>query len=559
MERCWDAPHRGAGWRCAVRAAVPLGTTPRPWSASRPKPSREGERCCPHAHGRARPAARTSCAGRAAQVAVAWAAITRAAERQPAQAVQHLRLRSRDRDARSARPAAAAARSSGRRGRWRRAAPGRRTGRSRPRRPWCPARSGSVGGELVEPRGAWRRRRPRRRSLPGRANRMLSRIEPANSTGRWPIQAVRRDSACGTRSVMSAPLMVTRPLSGRTKPSRISITVDLPAPDGPASTSGLAGGDAERQPVQRRPARGVPGQAHVLERDGDALRGDGADLARAAAAVRQRRQIDQRLGGAGGVQPVLVGGGEGAQRGEELRRQQQHEQRRPQHRRQQPSGAQCDAIVDRQHDHRQRGGEVQRDRGQERHPQHAHGARSATRRRPAASGVRLVLGAAVQHDGGDAAHAVEEARLQAGQRQELVARGGGGADARRPPSPTGTSRPHSSSTSAAQRIGPQHGEQHQRRARRSRRSPPARSGRTARPAPRSGPPRWSPDRRSGAPRSSAGPACSRRDSASLRSRRRAAAPACEGGAFGQVAYDGRAATARTAKRRQRRWARHRGR
>ena len=30
--------------------------------------------------------------------------------------------------------------------------------------------------------------------------------------------------------------MTTRPLSGRTNPSRISITVDLPAPDGPAST-----------------------------------------------------------------------------------------------------------------------------------------------------------------------------------------------------------------------------------------------------------------------------------------------------------------------------------
>ena len=39
---------------------------------------------------------------------------------------------------------------------------------------------------------------------------MLSRIEPANRTGRWPIQAVSRDSAWGTRSVMSAPLIVTR-------------------------------------------------------------------------------------------------------------------------------------------------------------------------------------------------------------------------------------------------------------------------------------------------------------------------------------------------------------
>ena len=66
---------------------------------------------------------------------------------------------------------------------------------------------------------------------------MLSRIDPANSTGRCPIQAVSRDSACGTRSVMSAPLMVTRPLSGRTKPSKISMTVDFPDPEGPASTN----------------------------------------------------------------------------------------------------------------------------------------------------------------------------------------------------------------------------------------------------------------------------------------------------------------------------------
>ena len=76
----------------------------------------------------------------------------------------------------------------------------------------------------------------------GRANRMFSRIVPANSTGFCPIHAVNFDNACGTIVVMSAPLIVTRPLSGRTNPSRISITVDLPAPDGPASTSISPGG-----------------------------------------------------------------------------------------------------------------------------------------------------------------------------------------------------------------------------------------------------------------------------------------------------------------------------
>ena len=41
-----------------------------------------------------------------------------------------------------------------------------------------------------------------------------------------------------------------------------------------------------------------------------------------------RRQVGQRLGRAGGMQPVLIGGGERAQRREELRHQQQHHQRR---------------------------------------------------------------------------------------------------------------------------------------------------------------------------------------------------------------------------------------
>ena len=43
--------------------------------------------------------------------------------------------------------------------------------------------------------------------------------------------------------------------------------------------------------------------------------------------------------------------------------------------------------------------------------------------------LRLVFGAAQQHDGGDAADPVEEAGLQPRQREELAARGGRGADA----------------------------------------------------------------------------------------------------------------------------------
>ena len=55
---------------------------------------------------------------------------------------------------------------------------------------------------------------------------------------------------------MSAPLIVTRPRSGRTKPSRISITVDLPAPEGPASTSVSPAGTRKDSPFSAGPRAG---------------------------------------------------------------------------------------------------------------------------------------------------------------------------------------------------------------------------------------------------------------------------------------------------------------
>ena len=157
---------------------------------------------------------------------------------------------------------------------------------------------------------------------------MLSRIEPANSTGRCPIQAVSRDSACGTSSAMSAPLMVTRPLSGRTNPSRISITVDLPAPEGPASTSVSPAGTRKLRPSSAGPRAGSQVRCTSSNATVTPLRRDGADVAAPARGVGGGRQVDQRVGRARGVQPVLIGGGEATQRGEELRHQQQREQRR---------------------------------------------------------------------------------------------------------------------------------------------------------------------------------------------------------------------------------------
>ena len=60
---------------------------------------------------------------------------------------------------------------------------------------------------------------------------------------------------------------------------------------GAGQHQGLAGGDAERQPVQRRAARRVPGQPHILERHGDALGGDGAHLAAGAGGGAGGRSI----------------------------------------------------------------------------------------------------------------------------------------------------------------------------------------------------------------------------------------------------------------------------
>ena len=189
----------------------------------------------------------------------------------------------------------------------------------------------------------------------------------------------------------------------------------------------------------------------------------------------------------------------------------------------QAAGQQRRAVAQRQHDEGQRRRKIERGRGQEGDAQHAHGAppQFVGRRgeRP-----RLGLRLAVQHDGGDAAHAVEEARLQPRQRQELAARGGRRADAGSAIA-TGTSSPHS--------------DQHERRPAdrpAARPAPPAagrRSASVAAGSQRANRPSSASMRSTtvavSSPvcwvRSRAGPACSRRDSASVRSRRRAAAPA----------------------------------
>src|SRR4029077_17950291 len=97
----------------------------------------------------------------------------------------------------------------------------------------------------------------------------------------------------------------------------------------------------------------VPGQAHVLEHDADALGFHRADVADRRGGG-QRRDVRQHFRGGGGRKQILIGGGERSQGSEEFRRQQQHHQRRA--RVGQSAGAPFVAITQRQQNQRQRGG-----------------------------------------------------------------------------------------------------------------------------------------------------------------------------------------------------------
>ena len=111
-----------------------------------------------------------------------------------------------------------------------------------------------------------------------------------------------RDSACGTSVAMSAPLKVTRPGLGTDEAEQDLDHGRFAGAGRAGEHQDLAGGHAEAQAVQRRAAGGVPGQAHVLEGDGDAARLDGAHGERRAAGAGIGRQGGERLGGAGGVE-----------------------------------------------------------------------------------------------------------------------------------------------------------------------------------------------------------------------------------------------------------------
>ena len=350
-----------------------------------------------------------------------------------------------------------------------------------------------------------------------------------------------RDSACGTRVAMSAPLNVTRPASGRTKPSRISSTVDFPAPEGPTRIRISPAGTRKLSPSSAGPRAGSQvrrtfSKATVTPRACTVRTGE---LRRRGG---RRRQGGQRIGGGAGVEALLIGGGEGAQRGEILRHQQQHEQRDA--RTGQRAGQRLPAIAQRDHHQGQRHRQVERDRGQERHPQHPHGA-PAQLVGGAAEGQRFVAGAAVHDDGGDAAHAVEETRLQMASAANWRLRGDATRRCRTAPwrpAPAGRSRP-APGRRPGRRTGP----------------PPAPASgaalaRMAAGIQRANSPSTASMRSTTMlasstewrPRSSDGPAASRRVSASVRRRRRAVAPASKAACSASTDSPARS-TASTAK------------
>ena len=127
----------------------------------------------------------------------------------------------------------------------------------------------------------------------------------------------------------------------------------------------------------------------------------------------------------------------------------------------QAAGQQFRAVAQRQHDEGECRRKIECGRGQEGDAQHAHGAPSQFVGRRGER-TRLGLRLAVQHDGGDTPHPIEEARLQPRQRQELAARrrrraqaGGGHRDRDQQPAQHQHER--------GQRIGRQSGERHQQR------------------------------------------------------------------------------------------------
>ena len=166
--------------------------------------------------------------------------------------------------------------SSGRRARWRYAEPGRPTGRSAlaDRR----VQTGrQAADERVEAGGFGGGGHFVGRGL-GAGKENVVADGPANSTGRWPIQAVRRDSACGTKISNVGAVDGDPAAIGADKTEQDFDCGGFAGARGTGEDQGLAGRSAKRQAIEGRAACCVPCQSHLVERDGHALRSDRPDL-----------------------------------------------------------------------------------------------------------------------------------------------------------------------------------------------------------------------------------------------------------------------------------------
>ena len=248
----------------------------------------------------------------------------------------------------------------------------------------------------------------------GRASRTLSATEPATSTGRCGTHATRRSQAALSMSARSTPPTVIRPASGVRSPSIRSSSVDLPAPLRPRRPTRARGGSVRSSPSSTRPPR--PSTTRPAQRTGT-REGSGAG-ARAARAPRGQLEHREDLGSGGeALGGVVEAGPHRAQRQVDLGREHEHQQAG---RQVEPAFDQPQADRDGHERDRQCRRQLERERGQEGHPQGAHGGPAVLRgERAEPSG--LVAGAPERDEHLHARDEVEEVVAQHGERAPLAA------------------------------------------------------------------------------------------------------------------------------------------
>ena len=331
---------------------------------------------------------------------------------------------------------------------------------------------GHVGDELVRAgRAGGLDDRRHRRVGPGEAD--VLRDGPVEQVGRLGHVGDPGPPAGPAIDASSASPTVIRPVSGSMNRSSSRATVDFPAPEGPTIVRPLPGRDDEVEARERRLRSTGIGDRDAVEHDVGGARhhgvgaGDGdARLGPARSGGVQDLEHPQRGLATGGA--LVVGGGQPAEREEELRGDHQHGERglEPD-----AAGHQAQAELDGDQRHRDRGAPLQHEACLERRPEHGH-RRVAVAQADLADPPRLL-----------AAPAVGPQRLQAPEHVAEVAlhpaqlggpRGGGRPDARPDqPEQRDEERSHHQQDERRRRIEDEHDAEHEQRRRRPRGPPPA--------------------------------------------------------------------------------------